>query len=299
MNHLTMNNFQDVSTISSRKELSTIWNYWTSKLELLKMNRETRDIKKQIANINSYLEIISERDSELISKKKSKSNKKTSSKKKTRENNTETNTDNNRESPKLKENHEYQELLVRVTEEVEQYKQHKFEISIQIENVNQQIAFLEKDMEKFSTEIGLTCLKKRLKLLKIDFNAPMITTCKHYKTNRHTTADYGYGEYDEINICIHCNTRLSCIRNSTPPTASQLRKEEREYQESLPYVLKEIEIHNKWKNDIQEQMDEVQSQIWDLQDDMRTYATEIGLTLLKDKLKELETELNKPYQRSF
>ena len=78
--------------------------------------------------------------------------------------------------------------------------------------------------------------------------------------------------------------------------AERLAKEaeEREYQESLIQVTKDVQKHNENKARISSQIDDVYVQIKICEIKMQKYADEIGLTALKEQLNNLQKELKKP-----
>jgi hypothetical protein len=188
-----MEEFKDVTTIQSRNELTTIWNYWVSKRNLLKTQILTRDTKKQIDEINIYLGELNQHDKKLISKNRYVASKKYADKKAAEKQQQE------------QEEIEYKESLRNVAQELARHQQNKSEIRAQIKTTKNQITFLEEEMAKYADEIGLTALKVQLNHLEKTLSEPIKTSCNHRnKEERRSSISHGFGDFTRFWRCKDC-----------------------------------------------------------------------------------------------
>lgn len=187
-----MEQFQDVNTIKTRDELTTIWNFWVAKIELIKLI----DDSKQRVIINNYLNELTKRDNEIIKENRSNAAKMRAAKKEA-----------DRQAKEAAER-EYQESLIQIAEDVKIHNENKVQISLQIDNINKEIDVCKKKMEKYANKIGLTKLQKQLCNLTKELNKPIKTCCKHRNTfERRSSTSIGYGDcirYYKCADCGHC-----------------------------------------------------------------------------------------------
>lgn len=190
-----MEEFKSANSITSRNELTTVWNYWVAKLQLLKMQSKTVPNPKlqiEIECINAYFEELTSRDKELIKEKRSKAAKERAQKK---------------QEEKLAEEErrrEYEASLVKIASEVEEDKRLKNSIRAEITSTQAEIARLEEDVQRYAIKIGLPNLRQHLSKLEKDVNKPIITSCKHTENVENYKTVYYFDDRTNYFRCNDC-----------------------------------------------------------------------------------------------
>lgn len=169
-----MEEFKDVSTIDSREELTSIWNYWVNKGKLLQSNSDLI-IQEQKKNIDAYLDELNLRDKYLrskIAKERAAA----------------------RQAKKEQEERERQEIIAQNIKAVEEDRLLKEKIRKEISYLKEQIKLIEEEGMRYCIELGLYKHIDKIKLLEKELTKPLKSSCLHNNSKKRKQSSYSYSK---------------------------------------------------------------------------------------------------------